>query len=60
MRSFEHLVSKAKGENAHETTHTAHKKWMQKIEKLWGKLNAKRNSEVVRIQDEIRKNKQQI
>lgn len=44
----------------HEKTHTAHSIWITKIQKLWRRLNRRRNQEVVRIQNEIKKNKRYI
>ena len=35
-------------------------KWTNKIQKLWDKLNEHRNDEVMRIQNEIKKNRNHI
>jgi len=41
-------------------THKAHQVWIEKIDKLWKRLNRNRNPEVVRIQNEIKRNKANI
>ena len=59
VRAMEHLMPN-QGEKTQETTHHAHQVWIAKIQRVWEKLNMARNSEVVRIQNEIRRNKSLI
>ena len=44
----------------HESAHIAHQAWIHKIQVLWRRLNRRRNQEVVRIQNEIKRNKRHI
>ena len=50
IRSLEKLVpSNGDATLAHISAHKAHQTWIEKIEKLWKRLNRHRNPEVVSI-----------
>ena len=61
MRALEHLMPvTGEAKITAEQAHVAHQHWIERIQKLWRRLHRHRNQEVVRIQNEIRKNKRSI
>ena len=61
MRALEHLMP-INGDHgmSHINSHAAHQIWIQKIQRVWRRLNKHGNTEAVRMQNEIKRNKRQI
>ena len=62
MKALEHLmpVDNRINANTHLATHSAHQIWIAKIDAVWKRLHRYKHEEIVRIQNDVRKNKMLI